>query len=630
MKKPTYELPAISALNYFKIHKAFNDLKTRITKLEAANIALIRTRKAGQVDNDLNIGQKRTRRDSKRTRKIRVPPVPDNSPQDEYASPSTYYRHLQQFIRDSLDFSEWNLAKAKSLSLGYAKAMGALKPTNEGQDKAIVDGISSFLQMLMSSTDTATSRGRKGGGRSTNFEMATTDVIDDICAAAMEQARAQGLKGVNANVLGKRLGRKPDRIRAAAQRLKRARATQSMKDTLLRFRGNVRGDKLDEEWEEHASKFWMDHKVSRESEISRRTMRNPHSRKDPIKYRHRYLTISVGKAHALMVQEGCNKYPGFHLSLTRFSELRPFFVKDSCRESCLCVYHLCMQDAARVLYNYRQGLRSGSCKCNTEDHPLCRDTPDLWHYLLCPRPEGHRVYARHCVNNTCKDCKGAKRLDELLCRCVDPNDIVKWTKYESVDTNKTKVNKETGEVEKVFRSMFADQGEGQGTKLSEFLDYFKAELWPQFIAHHDLAVWEDYSWQQQKANMPPGHVVTVEDYPENMTHEDKNEPQSAYWSHLQSGMYVLCARFQLDDLTDIDDDEREELRSVFEKNNLPPIVTQSHIFISPDTHHGVEMVQHANGVFNKYLEDNAPSVHTRWARSDGCRSQYKGKNHFGL
>ena len=245
MKKPTYQLPAISAVNYFKIHKAFKDLKTRITKLEAANIALIRTRKAGQVDNDLNIGQ----------RHIRVPPVPDNSPQDAYASSSTYYRHLQQFITDSLDFSEWNVAKAKSLSLGYAKAMGALKPTNEGQDKAIVDGISSFLQMLMSSTDTATSRGRKGGGRSTNFEMATTDVIDDICAAAMEQARAQGLKGVNANVLGKRLGRKPDRIRAAAQRLKRARATQSMKDTLLRFRGKVRGDKLDEEWGKHASKF---------------------------------------------------------------------------------------------------------------------------------------------------------------------------------------------------------------------------------------------------------------------------------------------------------------------------------------------------------------------------------------
>ena len=78
------------------------------------------------------------------------------------------------------------------------------------------------------------------------------------------------------------------------------------------------------------------------------------------------------------------------------------------------------------------------------------------------------MYARDCVDNTCKDCKGAKRLDELMCLCVDPNDIVKWTKCESVDTNKTKVNKETGEVEKVFRFMFADQSEGQGTKLSEF------------------------------------------------------------------------------------------------------------------------------------------------------------------
>jgi hypothetical protein len=134
-------------------------------------------------------------------------------------------------------------------------------------------------------------------------------------------------------------------------------------------------------------------------------------------------------------------------------------------------------------------------------------------------------------------------------------------------------------------------------------------LWPEFVDHHDLACWQDFDWQQQKKNMPRGACVTVEDFPENFTHLLKHEPQSAYWQQIQSGMYVLVAQFHLDDCDNIDDEEKEELRRVFDANGEPHFITESHIVISPDAQHGFAMVQHfREEFFTPYVKENMSNV----------------------
>ena len=86
--------------------------------------------------------------------------------------------------------------------------------------------------------------------------------------------------------------------------------------------------------------------------------------------------------------------------------------------------------------------------------------------------------------------------------------------------------------------------------------------------------------------------------------------------------------FHLDDLANIDDDERKQLHGMFEKegfDNDHHVVYESHISISPDTSHGYAMVQHFNNTFVvPYIAQNAPTMTQRHAWSDGACSQYKG------
>lgn len=111
----------------------------------------------------------------------------------------------------------------------------------------------------------------------------------------------------------------------------------------------------------------------------------------------------------------------------------------------------------------------------------------------------------------------------------------------------------------------------------------------------------------------------------------KREPQSAYWCQIQSGMYVLVASFHVEDCENISDEEKAKLIEMFDREGLPHIITESHIVISPDTQHGFAMVQHFHQeIFIKYLKKYMPTITRCFCRSDGCRSQYKGRHHFGF
>ena len=240
--------------------------------------------------------------------------------------------------------------------------------------------------------------------------------------------------------------------------------------------------------------------------------------------------------------------PDFHLSHTLNSSLRPFFVKDSTRETCnaptapmhclehdcllvsgLCIYHLKMVQAAEDLANFRTSLRSnGTCTCKT---PTLRNSRDLWHVVFCDKPEDSLVYKWDCVNNVCGDCGAGKRLlTHVLCPCITDTSQprIKWKTYDQIDTGKERVAREDGSVTKVFRHDFVARTDGasESTPLQDYIDYFTKELWPEFSAHHDLALWQDYDWQHQRNNQPLYTVVTVEDFPENFTHLFKREPQS--------------------------------------------------------------------------------------------------------
>ena len=223
----------------------------------------------------------------------------------------------------------------------------------------------------------------------------------------------------------------------------------------------------------------------------------------------------------MMLEAASIEFKGlFYMSATINGILRPFWVKNSTRETCLCVYHLRFMQSATDLANFRQGLRSaGKCKCTTL---IQRQSSELWHALLCPKKEGERCYQWECVNNCCPHCKNAKRLTEtVLCNCVGDGTTqrIKWKTYDKIDTGKERIAGEDGDVSKVYRHDFVSRTEGgsESTQLAHYITYFANNLWAEFVNHHDLALHQDYDWQEQRKNQPRHTCVTVEDFPGNLT-----------------------------------------------------------------------------------------------------------------
>ena len=101
--------------------------------------------------------------------------------------------------------------------------------------------------------------------------------------------------------------------------------------------------------------------------------------------------------------------------MTKFRELRPFYVKDATRETCMCIYHLRWTEMANALLKYRQTCRAqgvSTCSCNFQT------INDKWlrKGLCCQRDDGSQtVDNTRCVTNSCADCKDAKRLTEGGC-----------------------------------------------------------------------------------------------------------------------------------------------------------------------------------------------------------------------
>ena len=225
--------------------------------------------------------------------------------------------------------------------------------------------------------------------------------------------------------------------------------------------------------------------------------------------------------------------------------------------------------------------------------------------------------ARECVRNQCSTCKDGKKLDELMCsdahtRAADIT--LKWERYE----RKPNGVDEFGEPR--YKHDFYEQ-RGTGDVLLAELTSCLATFRP----HHDLAKWQDYDWQALKSCFPRGSFVSVQDYSQNINHRVRMEPQSKYYSQVGSTLYMVVLRFHLDDVHHIPEKEKALLHEAFSAAGTPPIIVETHAFVSPDLTHDHHFVQHVN---DKYILSYVQSIgrfHTHYARSDGCRAQFKDK-----
>ena len=98
---------------------------------------------------------------------------------------------------------------------------------------------------------------------------------------------------------------------------------------------------------------------------------------------------------------------------------------------------------------------------------------------------------------------------------------------------------------------------------------------------------------------------------------------------MQTTIIPVVLMFRVEDLVNITEEERVNLITVFDKHNLPHIISETHFIISSDMQHDNAMVQKVLDDFIvPYIKKAALSVTYLEGRSDGCKGQFKNAANF--
>jgi len=129
----------------------------------------------------------------------------------------------------------------------------------------------------------------------------------------------------------------------------------------------------------------------RRSERMADEIRDPHDRKSKERFRILWLEARIGDMYEALKSHGLAIYGNsFHVSYTVFTSLRPFYVKDATRSTCMCVYHLRWREMADGLLTYRKTLKQtgvATCSCNAPVNETW-----LRKQLICQREDVNKSY----------------------------------------------------------------------------------------------------------------------------------------------------------------------------------------------------------------------------------------------
>lgn len=314
-------------------------------------------------------------------------------------------------------------------------------------------------------------------------------------------------------------------------------------EQLFDERSSQRSDTLPKEWTDFALSFWTDEFLAdadgsaynfvRRSERMADSLRDPQNRKSGETYRIHWLEERIGVIYDAMLAAGKRQFGEnkFHLSWPTFLDLRPFYVKNATRETCMCVYHLRWREFSDGLLTYRKTLRSEKvslCSCTAPANEKA-----LRKQLICERRSDASTTSLDnldCIMQRCAECKDLTKLTSgpgSLCadEMRDPggSGLALSVKYESYEKVPYVTKDGTQKVKKDFVS--------KQVPFSEFKEEL-SKYWPKFIAHHNDAKWHDNDFIAMKLKLPRGRCVIVIDYSENFSHEPRFEHQSKYFSQV--------------------------------------------------------------------------------------------------
>ena len=291
-----------------------------------------------------------------------------------------------------------------------------------------------------------------------------------------------------------------------------------------------------------------------------------------------------------------SKYPERKVGFTSFKKAKPKSVRkvsETSKRSCLC--QICCNASLKA-----EGLRCYVSKTE-ELKPHLKmvkmSKTDVCRLTVCDHTS---KYARAaCLNRTCLQC-GPEKLSEYYKPIIEnhENDIITWWKWKPITLQKS-----GGKMKRITSCQKED------TTLKEFMTEYKHDM--QALPGHLFRA----TWQQEQRNicitsLDDNDAALVMDYAENYSCSFKDESQNAFFDKNQVTVHPMMLYYKTQG-----------------KDEQQVLVKHAVIGITDDDIKDAAGVRHFENEAIKIVQKqiNLKKLH-EW--TDGCPSQYKGKQAF--
>ena len=431
--------------------------------------------------------------------------------------------------------------------------------------------------------------------------------------------------------------------RRAARRAADAARTKAYGElpSLFSMRGAKRKDRFPDEWAVYIAASWVE--VARQSEVARDEVRDKRSDDPHARVRKAWLEVRVGvaiKAITAMCKDhftadfkyadGVKRRKGFTAGAEYIRLLRPFFVIKAYgkRATSLCTYHMKWEFICKAINKHQKAVREKG-HVPKEQPTLPYDWADLLRCCFCARTNP-MFGNKKCIENKCEKCRNLRLLvgdDGNGGSLLQANEIsapvaIKWERWlksmNPVTGNPgwdfATVTTPFREVIKELMPPYTPPSSALGPRRGWFYEFCK---------HHDLAKWMNHEKKYRRRHFPRGAIHCVQDFSENGGFVVNKEHQSRYYQTHQYTVYGMIVDSHVEDHADFDEQEKAALIALLDANNLPHIITQSHIVCSEDTVHDPAAVMHYNvKVLFPAIKEQLPGVTTIYMSTDGAPTQY--------
>ena len=103
---------------------------------------------------------------------------------------------------------------------------------------------------------------------------------------------------------------------------------------------------------------------------------------------------------------------------------------------------------------------------------------------------------------------------------------------------------------------------------------------------------QDYLWDH--VHEFPKSIAVITDFSNSYGHKHKYEHMQQFWCEVSTSLLGAVMRIPIDNLKDsfMSVGEKERLKKLLKEQGLPPLVTITHVMVSPNPHHDTAVVQY--------------------------------------